>query len=251
MSPEEEMSAKHHAEWVKEEVTKKRRQEYLTRVSEMTDDEIVDLLMAKDAKIKTLDEQLASEDQEKERLEAEAKTDKLTGLPNRRGLEDRMSRLLREAIGRQQEHHRESDTTIREDVFGIVDVDGFKAVNDTLGHEAGDVVLKAIAKTLQTGFRPEDFVARLGGDEFAVILTNVNEEQAAKVFQRVSDSMPDKIKDVLGNHQGYVGVSIGAKKINADMTAPEIIREADAEMYQRKRAKKLAMGLPISEARRD
>lgn len=107
-------------------------------------------------------------------LEDSALTDSLTGLPNRRAIEDWAARQLSGA-----------------DRYGfdfwiiMADIDHFKAVNDTYGHEAGDSVLKRFAQILATNIRRCDICARIGGEEFLIILTHTNQEGAALAIERI------------------------------------------------------------------
>ncbi|MDP6120860.1 MAG: GGDEF domain-containing protein [Rhodospirillales bacterium] len=96
-------------------------------------------------------------------LERLAATDELTGALNRRGFESALKRHLAEA----RRHHEPS-------VLVIADLDGFKPINDTYGHRAGDKVLRRVARLLMNNVRKTDYVGRLGGDEFAVLLTRTS-----------------------------------------------------------------------------
>lgn len=102
-----------------------------------------------------------------------AKTDQLTGLPNRRSFEEEFSRMI-----------NETDRFGRESALVIVDVDHFKKVNDTYGHDAGDQVLKAVGATLTAMARTTDKVARLGGEELAILLPQTDREGALEAAER-------------------------------------------------------------------
>jgi diguanylate cyclase (GGDEF)-like protein len=108
------------------------------------------------------------------RSETQASTDALTGLPNRRSLEESVRQLT--VVG-----------TPYAVAFG--DLDHFKAVNDVHGHAAGDVALRIFSKVLRAGLRPGDLVARYGGEEFVVVLPNCHDKAAVKVLERISEHL--------------------------------------------------------------
>lgn len=153
--------------------------------------------------------------------------DELTGLPNRRLLEDRIDQAIREARRAKSQ-------------FGLMylDLDGFKAVNDTHGHEAGDGVLKIVAERLLSATRIEDIVARLSGDEFVVVLTSLDSSaDAVASAQRILDSLA-KPCDIDGISVGITG-SIGLcfYPTNGD-DAKSLMTGADAALYAAKRSSK-------------
>jgi diguanylate cyclase (GGDEF)-like protein len=157
-----------------------------------------------------------------ESLTAEASTDGLTGLVNRATFERRAMSAL--ATG--------APTAIL-----YVDLDGFKAINDDLGHAAGDEVLQHIAKRLRRNVRPRDMCARLGGDEFAVLLPATELALAQDVAGRLAGllSAPMTICD----HHVAIGASIGVAVGGSD--AAELIRAADQAMYAAKRRRREAV----------
>jgi diguanylate cyclase (GGDEF)-like protein len=117
----------------------------------------------------------------------------------------------------------------------LLDLDGFKQVNDTLGHEAGDEALVTVSGVLHRRLRVVDVVARLGGDEFALLLPETAASAAATVFQ-------DLLKQVPSSMQGRgwpVGLSLGAVTFNsAPRNLDDALREADTLLYEAKRAGK-------------
>ena len=152
--------------------------------------------------------------------------DPLTALPNKRLLSDRLAIALSVA--------RRAKTRIGA-IF--VDLDGFKPVNDTWGHMAGDAVLRQIAQRLQSAMRQSDTVARVGGDEFVVLATGV--EQRAEL-ERLVDRLLAAIERPCEIEAGtaMVSASIGMAVYPDDATEPsELIRRADAAMYEAKRAR--------------
>ena len=156
-----------------------------------------------------------------ESCELMAHIDALTGLPNRVLLADRMDQALALA----QRHHY--DTAVC-----YIDLDGFKAVNDRLGHAAGDQLLTAISRRLERAIRDNDTAARLGGDEFVLLLTHVEgRAHIENVLQRVLVDIAAPI--VLDDGTSVrVTASIGISVAPADGgNGPELLRRADAAMY--------------------
>jgi len=146
--------------------------------------------------------------------------DELTGLPNRRLLRDRLDQAL--AQGARQ--HRQV-------VLLLLDLDGFKTINDQLGHTAGDKVLQAVAERLSASIRAADTVCRYGGDEFVIMLPEVDQPSLA-------DAVAAKVRARLGEPcyiDGYeicVTASIGTVVYPANgQTYEELIRQADAALY--------------------
>jgi diguanylate cyclase (GGDEF)-like protein len=167
---------------------------------------------------------VASLRDKEESLRNAALHDHLTGLPNRVLLEDRLNQAqLRQA---RQPSHR----------FAILllDLDGFKAVNDSLGHAAGDQLLIEVARRLLGLLRKSDTVARLGGDEFVVLLDGV----AAPGWQHVvCEAITESIGQpfTIDGRSVEVGVSIGVAVSSDDASDPDhLLREADAAMYKAK-----------------
>ena len=159
----------------------------------------------------------------REELMLAATTDPLTGCHNRRFLEQVMDREL-------QRHTR----------FGLplsllfIDVDRFKAINDTLGHDAGDRVLKYVAGFLTRHIREADYVFRWGGDEFLVLITCVGEEAARKAaaLKKAFDAAPEAVDLPPG-----IGLSVGSVEVPSGITdLLPLVGEADARMYQDKAA---------------
>jgi diguanylate cyclase (GGDEF)-like protein len=111
----------------------------------------------------------------------------------------------------------------------VLDLDGFKTVNDSLGHEAGDQVLVAIAERLRLSLRPGDTIARLGGDEFAILLENTTRDQAVAIAAQVLGLVRAPVS--VPGQSITVDVSIGIMVSEADDSAGEILRNADLAMY--------------------
>jgi len=151
--------------------------------------------------------------------------DGLTGLHSRVFLIDRLDRVLR--------HQAERAGSAFAVLF--LDLDRFKLINDSLGHQAGDHLLVEVGKRLQRCTRPEDTVARLGGDEFALLIENVSDPVAAvQVAERVITAMRQPVR--LGQQDVFTMCSIGIAQVNGNYaTAEEVLRDADIAMYDAKR----------------
>jgi diguanylate cyclase (GGDEF)-like protein len=120
----------------------------------------------------------------------------------------------------------------------MLDLDGFKAINDTHGHRTGDEVLKAVAGAIRHRLRSTDIVARLGGDEFAILLPNVNVAKAAAVAEDVRRCVA-AVKVIVGGGTLSPHASIGAGAIDHRSRSNEAIMiEADRAMYADKRARR-------------
>ena len=161
-----------------------------------------------------------------ERIRHLAHHDPLTGLPNRNLYNDRLERAIYRA--------RRSQSPLG---LMFVDLDKFKPVNDELGHEAGDIVLKVVSQRLLTCVRQSDTVARVGGDEFVVLLENLDHwESAAIVAAKIIKAFAEPI-DVNGGKTATVGASIGISLYPDDgEDQDELTRSADAAMYAVKEA---------------
>jgi diguanylate cyclase (GGDEF)-like protein len=162
------------------------------------------------------------------RLARQATYDTLTGLPNRALFLDRLGRALARTA-------RGGDLT----AVLFIDLDRFKPINDSLGHATGDQVLRAIACRLTTLLRADDTVARLAGDEFVVIGESLSTPEAAVRFgERVVTTLSQPIRTATGVvvHEVSVGASVGVAFADggADVTAEDLLRDADVAMYRAK-----------------
>ncbi len=166
-----------------------------------------------------------SREQENRNSRRKTGHDPLTGLPNRSLLQERMQMSLAQA--------KRHNSTF---VIMFLDLDGFKAINDTLGHQVGDLLLQAISKRLVECVREGDTVARLGGDEFVVLLPlfdNRYQEQEADVASRILKNLSRPIS--LKNQQLQVGCSIGISHYPRDASSVEtLLKNADEAMYRAK-----------------
>jgi len=155
-----------------------------------------------------------------ERIQFLAYYDALTGLPNRALFQDRLGKAL--AGARRQKYKI---------ALLFLDLDGFKIINDSLGHSVGDLLLQEVAERLNTWGREQDTVARLGGDEFLVMLTQVKElPDVAVAAERLMDAMTAEF--VVQGHSLNISCSIGISIFPEHGTDCEtLIKNADAAMY--------------------
>lgn len=163
-----------------------------------------------------------------------ARTDPLTGLANRRAF------LASLGLGLESARRHGRPFTM-----AYVDVDGFKAVNDRLGHAGGDALLVATSATLLASLRTVDVVARLGGDEFALFLPETEAAAARALLQRLQEGL----RATGGRHGWPVTFSIGAITFDTPPAAvDEMIRSADRAMYEAKRAGKDRLNHEVAES---
>ncbi|PCI20701.1 MAG: response regulator receiver protein [Piscirickettsiaceae bacterium] len=149
--------------------------------------------------------------------------DGLTGLPNRTAFVERFQQEL--------EHSQRNNANLA--VF-FIDIDRFKNINDSLGHEAGDILLKAMAGRLSSCIRSGDVIARLGGDEFVVLLSNVEDSSTA---EKIAESMLLALKEPFNitNNEIVVGISIGISMCPYDgVSKDDLLKHADTAMYKAK-----------------
>lgn len=186
-------------------------------------------LQAVEARLIAQNRQLAEEIAERRRAEAElqflATHDSLTGLLNRPMLLDRLGQAIADANRSGQRFW-----------VCFMDLDRFKWINDTLGHDAGDILLVTAARRMQACLRDTDTIVRLGGDEFVLLLRNVEDiEQALSTLRRVANSLAEPIQ--LKGQEVSVSCSVGCCAYPGDGgVAEDLLRRADSEMYRVKRA---------------
>jgi diguanylate cyclase (GGDEF)-like protein/PAS domain S-box-containing protein len=159
-----------------------------------------------------------------DRLRRDAQFDTLTALPNRGYATD----ILRRVIARAQRNKDQQFAVL------FLDCDHFKMINDSMGHHAGDAVLRVMAGRLSTCVRPGDVVARLGGDEFVVILEGVrDEDEAVVVAQRIQDAIA--LPFYLDGRELFMSVSMGIAMHQPTVDrAEDYLRDADQAMYRAK-----------------
>lgn len=156
-----------------------------------------------------------------EDLFEQARRDTLTGLHNRRVFEGRICSLIESA-----KRHGHPLTLLS------MDLDHFKQVNDTLGHAAGDLVLRKVAKTMAAMVRGSDLLVRMGGDEFVMVLTNTDKCAAQKLAERLCKSV-EKLR-ISTPDGSRLGVSIGLVQWHGNLTKDEWMQRADEVLYQAK-----------------
>ncbi|WP_243358846.1 sensor domain-containing protein [Fundidesulfovibrio terrae] len=163
-----------------------------------------------------------------EQLTHQAFHDALTGLPNRNLFTERLSRAMERSKRRPGYHF----------AVLLLDLDRFKRINDSLGHLAGDMLLKGIARRLEACLRSVDTVARLGGDEFAVLLEEfASTREVIEVADRIKEVL-DRPFQISGN-EVYCGASIGiVLRTQGYSTPEEILRDSDTAMYRSKESGK-------------
>lgn len=156
-------------------------------------------------------------------LEHQALHDPMTGLPNRTLLLDRLNHAMARCR-----------RTGRLAAVLFMDLDRLKLVNDSMGHEAGDTLLTAVARRLESTLRPQDTAARHGGDEFVIVCEDLDSVEAAVVIaERVGDALAEPF--ALPEGEAFITASIGIAISRSDGDTPEsLLRDADAAMYRAK-----------------
>lgn len=173
-----------------------------------------------EGKLRAMTESLSARS---ETLEHAALTDALTGMQNRRYFDD----ALREYLGEFKRIEKPVGLM-------ILDLDHFKAVNDTHGHDVGDEVLRAVATCLREFTRYHDVAARLGGEEFAIVAPNMDQELLIKLAERIRKAI-SSLNITSGNVRLRVTTSVGLAVWDRKESAEEFFRRADRMLYQAKK----------------
>ncbi len=199
-------------------------QEFDARVTVLGSDEIAQLGNGFNAMLCELERREKEKKEFEAKLRFQASNDALTGLPNRRLLADRLIQSL--ALAAREE---------RILALLYIDLDGFKLVNDSLGHSIGDALLVQVAARLQAHVRKSDTLARLGGDEFTVVLGGLHiEEDALTVAKILLDALAPPF--TIEGHHLNIGASIGISVFPENSRDPSILmQQADSAMYAAKR----------------
>ena len=178
---------------------------------------------AKSARFVALFSDITEKKQTEELIWRQANYDALTGLPNRRML---LEFLSKEVLHSDRQHNHFA--------LMFLDLDYFKEINDTLGHDMGDVLLLETAERLKACVRESDVVARLGGDEFTIVLTNLDDNHGV---ERVATHILKRLAEpyTLGEHTAYISGSIGITLFPDDaITTEALLKNADQAMYSAK-----------------
>jgi diguanylate cyclase (GGDEF)-like protein len=156
------------------------------------------------------------------KLDKLASNDALTGLPNRRCLHEQLAEflLLKER------------NNIKLSIL-FIDIDNFKEINDTKGHNVGDIVLKYLAKILSNNVRKGDFVVRWGGEEFIVLLIDADIKQAQAIAEQLRSKVADS-NDLSSFNQKQVTISLGATEVTDEDCIDTILKRADLALYKAK-----------------
>ena len=184
------------------------------------DRRVIDLALAAVAEA---ERRLDAQSQRIAYLESLSVTDELTQVRNRRGFQGELDRAL-----------AESTRTKKGGVLLLIDLDGFKAINDTHGHAAGDFVLQTVAGWLDAQVRPGDTVARLGGDEFAVLMPATGADNGVARAAAL-DRQLNRLTARWGRRQLKIRGSVGLAAYTPGDDADAVIARADETMYEKKR----------------
>ena len=164
-------------------------------------------------------------------LRALTETDELTGLANRRRLMAELQMQF-DSMGR----YGQQTSVI------YLDLDRFKAINDELGHDAGDAALRAVADALREHLRKTDLAARLGGDEFVVICSHTDERQVLEFAERLREPLTVALRS-FALRDGWAGVSLGCATMSSRDSGPaDVLRRADARLYRNKAQRRFSRG---------
>lgn len=164
-----------------------------------------------------------------DRLEKQVSMDGLTGAYNKAYLMTYLSHSYSHVADERRQKHGG-------DVLLMIDLDGFKPINDTLGHEAGDEALKRVVSMLQDKTRETDMVVRAGGDEFIVLLRGTEETDAVRKADQISDAFKT-MSFTWGAHDVPVRASIGICRYDSSLSPQDNLGMADEMMFEVKRAK--------------
>lgn len=201
-----------------------RRQDFTSTVSIQGDEEIARLGTEFNKMIGELRIRDEAKAEAESKLQYQALTDELTGLPNRRLLSDRLTQTL--------ENARRANLIV---AILYLDLDGFKLVNDSLGHTTGDILLGQVAQRLRSRIRRSDTLARIGGDEFTIVLTQLHrKEEAALVCKSLLEALGTPF--AIEGHEITIGASIGVSLFPENSSeAGDLLQQADSAMYAAKR----------------
>ena len=208
-----------------QEVSHKER--FDTEVSVRGSEDIAQLVVCFNRMLAELRQRDRAKREAEGRLQHQALIDELTGLPNRRLLADRLAQSLAAA--------RRENSQI---ALLYIDLDGFKLVNDSFGHSAGDILLLEVGRRFKSRTRESDTIARIGGDEFTVILNHIQKREDAETVARgLLESLRDPF--FIEGHETNIGASIGISVFpQPEIDNDNLLQQADSAMYVAKRSGK-------------
>lgn len=161
--------------------------------------------------------------QEIDRTRKEARTDALSGVANRKAFDEKLEMCMRD--------WRKHGVPF---VLVLADIDHFKWINDTHGHQAGDHVVNRLGEFLRKFLREVDFIARYGGDEFAILITSCDLKRGGEISERIRAQVASVVFNVDADQRASVTFSIGVAAPEADDDASRLIEKADHAMYRSK-----------------
>lgn len=196
--------------------------DFSLRVHSVATDEVGQLCAGFNTMLKRIEQQSDLLQSQKENLHFLATHDALTGLPNRTLFNDRLHKGLSRA--------KRNKTEL---AVLFIDLDRFKNINDTMGHDVGDMLLKTVANRLKVAVREDDTVSRFGGDEFVIMLDNVNMEHIQYIINKIKTTVKMPIE--LQQSQVVITLSIGVSSFpQHGQTPDELIKYSDVAMYHAK-----------------
>ena len=185
-----------------------------------------DTLMGMQKKAAATEAEIVKLHQELDRVSAQARHDPLTGALNRQGLE--------EAVTREVSKFKRMDSPL---CVALLDIDNFKRINDTHGHDVGDVALAHLAEVARSVMRPQDSLARYGGEEFVILLPDTPLDKGIEAMTRLQRELTTRIF-MTGNEKVLITFSAGVAQLTPGETGASAIKRADQGMYLAKRAGK-------------
>lgn len=171
-------------------------------------------------------QELTNIEQEKKALEVEANLDPLTKLPNRNYIEKIFKNLPTSA----------NDFLSKPSCICLIDIDNFKQINDTFGHQAGDNALKEVSEVCRHYLRKPDLIARFGGDELLVLLYDVNLENAEEVLSRLRETIANKTFELIPGQEIKITISGGLTQYDLTTSFQQLLASADKALYSAKQA---------------
>jgi diguanylate cyclase len=165
-------------------------------------------------------EVLATQKRQIEALRTAVRIDGLTQLANRKHFDEKLDEMIK--------FHQRYNEPLS---LLMIDLDNFKAINDTHGHQAGDRILKGVAFKIKSALRESDFLARFGGDEFALILIKAGAQAAADVAWKLCTNMQES-RFLLDKNELRVTISIGVAEADREESAQSLLKRADTALYR-------------------